>query len=150
MQRILWDVAQYSPTNPAGVASSPAEMQRKQQRVLEYHDQMTDWAPRDNASKPRAPVPANRSSTCISTISDCSQLNRVSRVRSPVGRSPDNAGMGNFRPRCTPPMMRSVLSAIGLAERCGNLAKGKLSHFINRRQRQGRQPFGLVDKKTQW
>ena len=42
---ILWVVAQDAPTNPAEVASSPAEMQRKQQRWLQYHDQMTAGIP---------------------------------------------------------------------------------------------------------
>ena len=42
---ILWAVAQDAPTTPAEVASNPAEMQRTQQRWLQYHDQMTAGIP---------------------------------------------------------------------------------------------------------
>ena len=41
----FWVVAQDTPTNSAEVASNPAEMQRKQQRWLQYHDQMTAGIP---------------------------------------------------------------------------------------------------------
>ena len=38
---ILWVVAQDEPVNPAEIASNLTQMQRKQQRWLQYHDQMT-------------------------------------------------------------------------------------------------------------
>src|SRR2546425_2194525 len=44
-------------------------------------------APRESASRPRAPEPANRSSTRASEIQRCRMLNHASRTRAPVGRT---------------------------------------------------------------
>src|SRR5690606_18528404 len=68
----------------------------------------TSAAPREAASKPRAPVPANRSSTLAPGNAGCSQLNRVSRTRPAVGRRPGRSGTGSFEPRRRPAMMRTV------------------------------------------
>ena len=52
----------------------------------------TSRAPRDSASSPSAPEPANKSRQRLSTMECCSQLNKVSRTRSGVGRSPGASG----------------------------------------------------------
>ena len=52
----------------------------------------TSRAPRDAASKPSAPVPANASTQCQPLRSCPSQLKSVSRTRSGVGRNPGCAG----------------------------------------------------------
>src|SRR5208283_638915 len=69
-------------------------------------------APRDNASKDRAPLPANGSSVVRPVRSWPSQLNSVSRTRSGVGRSDGRSGNCNLRPRHWPPMMRIALAAM--------------------------------------
>ena len=51
-------------------------------------------APRDAASKPSAPVPANRSRQRRPSRSWPSQLNSVSRTRSGVGRKPGTEATG--------------------------------------------------------
>jgi hypothetical protein len=48
----------------------------------------TSRAPREAASKPSAPVPAKASRQRDPSITGASQLNRVSRTRSGVGRRP--------------------------------------------------------------
>ena len=62
-------------------------------------------APRDSASRPSAPAPANRSRQCAPRTSGASQSNRVSRARTGVGR----AVGGTFirRPRKLPPAIRT-------------------------------------------
>ena len=67
---------------------------------------VTCAAPRDRASSPSAPLPANKSSTRALSMRGCSQLNRVSRTRSGVGRISTPAGNRSRRPRCRPAMMR--------------------------------------------
>lgn len=74
--------------------------------VLFVSKNFADWAPRDRASKPSAPVPAKRSNTLAPRMSAMSQLKRVSRSRSPVGLSPFSLPTVNFRPRHCPPMIR--------------------------------------------
>ena len=78
----------------------------------------TSRAPRDRASSPSAPEPANRSRQRVSTMSCCSQLNRVSRTRSGVGRSPGMSGKPTRRPRQAPPTMRTKfrLPGTGLSD----------------------------------
>ena len=71
-----------------------------------FSTNVTCAAPRDSASSPSAPLPANRSSTRAWSMRGCSQLNRVSRTRSGVGRISTPAGNRSRRPRCRPPMMR--------------------------------------------
>ena len=67
------------------------------------------WAaPRDSASSPSAPLPANRSRQRLPGTLAISQLNRVSRTRSGVGRMPPSPGKRMRRPRHSPPMMRRV------------------------------------------
>src|SRR6267378_2302031 len=67
----------------------------------------TETAPRDSASNPRAPDPANRSSTRASGIDCCRILNHASFTRSPVGRTVRPAGALRRRPLNSPAMMRS-------------------------------------------
>lgn len=67
-------------------------------------------APRDNASNPNAPLPANRSRQRAAGNTGISQLNSVSRIRSPVGRRPSPSGKCSLRPRQRPPMIRTRLS----------------------------------------
>jgi len=71
-----------------------------------FSTKVTCAAPRERASSPSAPLPANKSSTRAASMRGCSQLNRVSRTRSGVGRISTPAGNCNRRPRCRPPMMR--------------------------------------------
>src|SRR5262245_26280581 len=67
----------------------------------------TATAPRDSASRPRAPEPANRSSTRAPGIDCCRMLNHASFTRSPVGRTLRPAGVFRRRPLNSPAMMRS-------------------------------------------
>ena len=66
----------------------------------------SEAAPRDSASMPRAPVPANRSSTAAPSRSP-SRANRDSRTRSAVGRSPLR-GARSRRPANRPPVTRRL------------------------------------------
>ena len=58
----------------------------------------TEAAPRLRASKPKAPVPAKRSSTRESVTSGPRVLNNASRTRSVVGRTPFFLGEGSRGP----------------------------------------------------
>ncbi len=69
----------------------------------------TAWAaPLDNASKPSAPLPANKSRHFAPTIDGDNQLNSVSRTRSGVGRSDFKFGNSMFLLRHCPAMMRTL------------------------------------------
>ena len=57
---------------------------------------------------PARRCPANRSSTRAPGKTGCSQLNRVSRTRSALGRRPGLAGTDSRVPRQRPPMMRML------------------------------------------
>src|SRR5215831_13600519 len=72
----------------------------------------TDAAPRDSASKPSAPLPANRSRQALPLKSWPSQLNTVSRTRSGVGLRSSASGNSTRRLRHSPPMMRTVLRLV--------------------------------------
>src|SRR5690606_13593260 len=74
-----------------------------------------DPAPRDSASSPSAPLPANRSSTRAPGTAATSQLNSVSRTRSDVGRNPSISATGNLVPRQRPPMTRTCPGVARLA-----------------------------------
>ena len=77
-------------------------------------------APREQASKPRAPLPANKSSTCVPRMCGASQLNSVSRTRSGVGRMAATWGKRKRRPRQIPAMMRTSLAgALRVVAICG-------------------------------
>ncbi len=84
----------------------------------------TDAAPRDNASSPSAPLPANRSTTCAPGNCGCSQLKRVSRTRSVVGRRPGRSGTGRRVPRQRPPMMRILPGKSDCARACRGVRGG--------------------------
>src|SRR3954470_4551139 len=67
-------------------------------------------APRESASRPTAPVPANRSRNRLprSGGTPCSSmLSRASRARSLVGRVSRPGGATRCRPRCRPAMIRT-------------------------------------------
>ena len=69
-------------------------------------------APRESASSPRAPVPANRSSTRLPSNTGPSRdpriLNIDSRARSDVGRMLSSEGEDNCLPRNLPATMRMI------------------------------------------
>lgn len=74
----------------------------------DFSTKQTCRAPRERASMPQAPLPANRSRQAARGNASCSQLNRVSRTRSAVGRSPSTSGNCNLRLRHCPAMMRRL------------------------------------------
>ena len=63
-------------------------------------------APRLSASMPRAPLPANRSSTCPPLHRNASKSKMVCRTRSAVGLTSNPAGASKRRPRASPDMTR--------------------------------------------
>ena len=65
-------------------------------------------APRDSASRPRAPDPENRSSTRLPGTRSPSTLNQASRTSSRVGRATRPSGARIRRPRNSPAMMRRL------------------------------------------
>lgn len=67
----------------------------------------TSAAPRDVASNPNIPLPANKSRQRLPLRFCPSQLNKVSRTRSGVGRRPSASGNPTQRLRWVPPMMRT-------------------------------------------
>lgn len=69
----------------------------------------TRLAPRDAASKPRAPLPEKRSRHTSPVRSCPSQLNTVSRTRSGVGRKSSRVGKWMRRLRHSPPTIRTSL-----------------------------------------
>ena len=75
----------------------------------------TERAPRDSASRPSAPVPANRSSTRRPANSLprrlARMLNTASRTRSAVGRIDSSRGDSSALPRNFPAMMRIYFAA---------------------------------------
>ena len=66
----------------------------------------TRAAPRERASRPSAPLPAKRSTQASPVRRWPSQLKRVSRTRSGVGRRPAASGKRTMRLRQSPPTMR--------------------------------------------
>src|SRR5256885_2441183 len=72
----------------------------------------TDAAPRESASKPRAPLPAKRSRQAMPVRSCPSQLNSVSRTRSGVGLKSAASGNWMRRLRHRPPMIRTGLGLV--------------------------------------
>src|SRR5512143_906345 len=83
---------------------------------------VTSAAPRDSASKPSAPEPANRSRHRAPSIHGANQLNTVSRARSGVGRSVGRSGNASFRRLHLPPIMRTSFNAclVGRARATGS------------------------------
>src|SRR5690349_13465187 len=72
---------------------------------------VTCAAPRDSASRPRAPLPAKRSRQRALSITGASQSNRVCRTRSGVGRTLVPGSNSTMRLRNSPPMMRRLPGA---------------------------------------
>jgi hypothetical protein len=87
--------------------SISTDWSRRAARSKDRSTSVTAAAPRDAASNPSAPVPANRSAHRAPAILGWSQLNRVSRTRSPEGLSPGASTTSSFRPRHSPPIMRT-------------------------------------------
>src|SRR2546423_14277264 len=85
--------------------------------ILWFSTKSTAMAPRDSASNPRAPDPANRSSTRASGIDGCRMLNHASRTRSDVGLTLFVVGVLRRRPLNSPAMMRSKTRHSGLNRR---------------------------------
>src|SRR5271169_3688536 len=114
----------------------------------------TAWAaPRDNASRPSAPVPANASSTAApengtpSTASwPCDRmLNSASRARSLVGLTVEPDGASSRRPRCLPATIRMRHRA-SVAQL---LAEHLLRHLVDLATRQIaelKRPVGEADQ----
>ncbi len=71
-------------------------------------------APRDNASKPSAPLPAKQSITMAPGKAGMSQLNRVSRTRSGVGLKPSRSKTSIFERLSDPPIIRTPVWALRL------------------------------------
>ena len=69
-----------------------------------------DWAPRLKASRPMAPVPANRSSTRALRTWDAIILKIASRVRSDVGLVLVPRTGRSFLPLNFPPIIRNTVS----------------------------------------
>ena len=89
-------------------ASRPV-VSRRLATFLRSRSMNVAWAaPRERASRPSAPLPAKRSRQRLPGTRLISQLNRVSRTRSGVGRMPPSPGKRMRRPRHSPPMMRRV------------------------------------------
>ena len=84
----------------------------------------TQVAPREAASKPSTPVPANASIQRQPVRSWPSQLNSVSRTRSGVGRRPGRSGTLSRVRFHWPPMMR--ISCAGLPCGCRGRASAAL------------------------
>src|SRR5688572_20595137 len=98
----------------------------------------TRFAPREAASKPRAPLPAKRSRQVRPVRSCPSQLKSVSRTRSGVGRRSVRAGKWMRRLRHAPPTILTSFALLRgkrasrerctlLSELCGTLA-GRANH----------------------
>lgn len=79
------------------------------QAFLSFSSSTTNVAPLEAASKPNAPVPAKRSRQRKPVKSCPNQLNRVSRIRSVVGRKPGRSKTVSKRLLQLPPMIRTFL-----------------------------------------
>ena len=88
-------------------------------------------APRESDSRPSAPLPAKRSRQRAPDTWGPSQLNRVSRTRSGVGRISGDGGKRSFLPRQVPPMIRSTRAWLPRcapargAPACGNFVSAR-------------------------
>src|SRR5229473_4982432 len=95
------------------VAPSLCALSRNARSTAGFFSIMTtEAAPRESASKPRAPLPAKRSRHAMPVRSRPSQLNSVSRTRSGVGLRSSASGNSMMRLRHRPPMMRTVLGLV--------------------------------------
>src|SRR5258705_9819084 len=74
----------------------------------ELSTKVTWVAPREMASIPTAPEPAQRSRNRTPAIRGAITLKRVSRRRSEVGRTSSEGGLLRFRPRNLPAMIRNT------------------------------------------
>ena len=75
---------------------------------------IADLAPRDKASKPRAPVPENKSATTLLENPpfkfESKILKMDSRILSEVGRIEDPTGINSFRPLFLPLIIRTSVT----------------------------------------
>src|SRR2546423_4629378 len=85
-------------------------------------------APRDSASIPTAPDPAQRSRKRASSMRGAMTLKRVSRRRSEVGRTCIDGGLRRTRPRYFPAMIRTVLASVPPAVAGGSWFDLQASH----------------------
>src|SRR4051812_45091773 len=84
--------------------------------VADASTKSTTSAPRDNASRPRAPEPENRSSTRAPASHGFTMLIHASRTRSPVGRTRSSDGGSMRRPRHLPATILTWPSAAEVGE----------------------------------
>src|SRR6266550_330394 len=109
-------------------------------------------APRDNASRPSAPVPAKASSTAAPAkgMPPAARrpwqrmLNSASRARSLVGLTVSPDGASSLRPRCLPPTMR--IRRAGVSELLGQHFLGHLGDFAARQIAELERPEGEPDQ----
>src|SRR5262245_52346428 len=95
-------------TTAALPAPSASRFARSAARLLDAGStKSTCSAPRDSASSPSAPEPANRSRTRAPGNHGPTMLIHASRTRSPVGRTWSPGGAVIRRPRQRPAMMRT-------------------------------------------
>ena len=90
----------------------------------------TSRAPRESASRPKAPEPANRSRQRVSAMECCSQLNSVSRTRSGVGRRAGMSGKVNSAAAPPPAMMRTELRPVGAGKSILEVATAGIIPFL--------------------
>ena len=92
------------------LASNRSILSRIEFTADEFCSIKSTWlAPLERASKPSAPLPANKSRQVSPAILSRSQLKRVSRILSAVGRNPSRLGNSSFLLLYSPAMMRTLL-----------------------------------------
>ncbi len=65
---------------------------KKSNAVLFFSTLTMCFAPREIASKLKAPLPENKSKKVLPAVSNCNQLNKVSRTLLGLGRKPSASG----------------------------------------------------------
>lgn len=90
---------------------------------MEFSTLRTVDAPRLRHSKPRAPVPLNKSKTRAFSIWGDNRLKIASRTRSEVGRMLSPLGATRILPESLPPMILMVLLVAGQSRWFGRSAK---------------------------
>src|SRR5690242_67862 len=99
-------------------------------------------APRDSASSPRAPDPANRSRTRAPGIEVWRMLNQASRTRPDVGRVLSPAGVFSRRRRNSPATI-SITPVPRLKPGLGTAQRSKRGDDSRRGTRRNRRDLGL-------
>ena len=96
----------------------PGWLARRAERPARVSTNVASAAPRDSASIPSAPEPANRSSTRASVTRSPRIENSASRTRSEVGRVASPGGACSRRPPQRPAMTRSAHSFTAARRNC--------------------------------